>query len=247
MADGWAGPWIDVPSNCLAFFYVGAVAPSVKYLTLTFRQPRETRHPMQNFVSDSPAVDREEMLTWNILYEEGIEYVLFYVEGDLEPYRAAIDGIGSIPDYTLVPIDSRSFYAYVEQETRDTDRDFRSVFARRQLLVVPPVEYTGEGHMRFTLIGASADMQALLEEMPERITADVEEVGDYDRRHGTVAGGLTDRQFEAASVAADLGYYEVPREGSLADVAAALDCAESTASNLLRKAEASVMGRVVGE
>ncbi|WP_128476052.1 helix-turn-helix domain-containing protein [Halorussus pelagicus] len=219
----------------------------MKYLTLTLRQPRETRHPMQNFIADSPAVDREELLAWNILREEGVEYVLFYVEGEIDPYRAAMDEVESIPEYTLVPIDSRSFYAYVRQETRETDTDFRSVFARRQLLVVPPIEYTGGGHMRFTLVGAPDDLRTLLGDLPERIAADVEEVGDYDRRHGTVAAGLTDRQFEAASVAAEVGYYEVPREGSLADVAAELDCAESTASNLLRKAEASVMCRVVGE
>ncbi len=202
---------------------------------------------MQNFIADSSAVAREELLAWNILREEGVEYVLFYVEGDLDPYRAAMDEVATIPEYTLVPIDSRSFYAYVHQETRETDTDFRSVFARRELLVVPPVEYTGEGHMRFTLVGAPDDLRTLLDDLPERVAADVEEVGDYDRKHGTVAGGLTDRQFEAASVAADVGYYEVPREGSLADVAAELDCAESTASNLLRKAETSVMSRVVGE
>lgn len=219
----------------------------MKYLTLTLRQPRETRHPMQNFIADSSAVAREELLAWNILHEEGVEYVLFYVEGAVEPYREAIEDVESVPEFTLVPIDSRSFYLYARQETRDTDRDFRSVFARRQLLAVPPIEYTGEGHMRLTLVGASDDLRTLLEDLPERITADVEEVGDYDRRYATVAAGLTDRQFEAASVAADVGYYEVPREGSLADVAAELDCAESTASNLLRKAAASVMPRVVGQ
>ena len=74
----------------------------------------------------------------------------------------------------------------------------------------------------------------------------VEEVGDYDRRHATVASDVTDRQFEAVSAAVEVGYYAVPREAGLGDVAGELGCAESTASNLLRKAEASVMRRVVG-
>ena len=56
---------------------------------------------------------------------------------------------------------------------------------------------------------------------------------------------MTDRQLEAVATAVEIGYYAVPREAGLADVAAALGCAESTASNLLRKAEASVMGRLV--
>ena len=219
----------------------------MKYLTLTVRQPRETRHEMQNFIADSDAVEREELLSWNLLHGEDVEYALFYVEGDVDPYREAIDDVASVADYTLAPIDDESFYAYVRQETREADRRFRAAFARRHLLVVPPIEYTGEGHMRFTVIGESADLQGMVEDLPEGISANVEEIGEYDRRHGTVAGALTDRQFEAASVAGAMGYYEVPKESSLADVAAELECAESTASNLLRKAEARVMSKVVGD
>lgn len=202
---------------------------------------------MQNFIADSESVEREELLAWNLLHGEDVEYVLFYVEGDVEPYREVVADVESVASFTLVPIDDESFYAYVRQVTRDADRRFREAFADRHLLVVPPIEYTAEGHMRFTVVGESDDLQALLDDFPEGITATVEEVGDYDRRHGTVAGALTDRQFEAASVAAELGYYEVPKEATLADVAARLDCAESTASNLLRKAESKVMGRVVDE
>jgi len=219
----------------------------VKFLTLTLRQPRETRHPMQNFVADSEAVEREELRAWNLLHGEDVEYVLFYVDGEIGPYREAISEVESVGDYALTLVDESSFYAYVRQVTRDSDRRFRSAFAERHLLVVPPIEYTGEGHMRFTVVGEPDDLQALLGDLPEAITATVEEVGEYDRRHGTVASGLTDRQFEAVSVATELGYYEVPKAADLSDVADRLDCAESTASNLLRKAEASVMARVAGE
>lgn len=219
----------------------------MKYLTLTLRQPRETRHPMQNFVADSEAVEREELLAWNLLPGEDVEYVLFYVVGTIDSYREAISEVESVAAFTLVPIDAESFYAYVRQVTREADRRFRSAFAHRHLLVIPPIEYTGDGHMRFTAVGESADLQALVEDFPEGISATVEEVGEYDRRHGTVAGALTDRQFEAASVAAAAGYYEVPKAANLAAVADELDCAESTASTLLRTAEAKVMRRVVGE
>jgi predicted DNA binding protein len=42
-------------------------------------------------------------------------------------------------------------------------------------------------------------------------------------------------------VARELGYYDVPRRAELADVAAELDCTESTASVLLRKAERALV------
>jgi predicted DNA binding protein len=55
---------------------------------------------------------------------------------------------------------------------------------------------------------------------------------------------LTDRQREAVRAAVEAGYYAVPREASLADVAEAIGCAESTASEHLRRAEAAVMRRL---
>jgi predicted DNA binding protein len=51
---------------------------------------------------------------------------------------------------------------------------------------------------------------------------------DDDRR-------LTNRQREALDVALQAGYFEVPRESPLADVAEALDVDTSTASGLLRR------------
>ncbi|WP_370628387.1 helix-turn-helix domain-containing protein [Halorientalis salina] len=71
-------------------------------------------------------------------------------------------------------------------------------------------------------------------EAPERR----DQVGEYDRGLQLSESLLTDRQQEAVRAAIDHGYYEVPRSGSVEDVAAALDCAPSTASNHLRKAEA---------
>jgi predicted DNA binding protein len=76
--------------------------------------------------------------------------------------------------------------------------------------------------------------------------ATINEIGTYDRRGGTPAGTLTDRQLAAASTALHLGYYEVPREGTLNDVADELGCAESTASVLLRRAERDILTHVLG-
>lgn len=59
-------------------------------------------------------------------------------------------------------------------------------------------------------------------------------VGPYDRGVGRT---LTDRQREAVTAAWSAGYYEVPREAGIDEVAGRLDCAVSTASDLLRRAE----------
>lgn len=215
----------------------------MKYVQLHVDLPSELRHPMESFLRESSALDRGELIAWNLTADDA-EYALFFFEGDLDRYRDRIDRVASVRGYTLTPVDDGSFYAYVESAPREAGRRWRSAFARRNLVVVPPISYDVDG-MTMTVVGEPADLQSVLEALPEAIGATVEEVGEYDRRHGTIAAALTDRQFEAVATAVELGYYEVPRTGSLAEVAAALGCAPSTASAHLRKAERAVFGQLV--
>lgn len=65
------------------------------------------------------------------------------------------------------------------------------------------------------------------------------------------AGPLTDRQGEVLAAAVAAGYYETPREGTLADVAAAVDAGRGAVSETLRRAEGALArayldGRSVG-
>ena len=218
----------------------------MNYVDVRLRQPDGMLHPMQTFIREGEAVDREELRAWNVLRERDVEYALFYVEGDRDRYEAAIDGVDSVRWYDCTPVDEGAFHVYVCQETREADRDWRSAFAARNLLVVPPVAYDEEAAMRLTVVGASEDIQAMLDGLPPGIDVRVHEIGEFDEREPTLAGALTDRQSEAVRAAAALGYYEVPRSATLAEVAAELGCAESTASNHLRKAEAAVMTRLAG-
>ncbi len=217
----------------------------MKYLDLTLHQAERFRHPMEAFIRESDAVSREELVTFNISGSDDEEYLLFYVEGDIDRYDAAVSGVDSVREYQLTPVDDDSFYAYVVEETRDSFAAFRRPFDERNLVVVPPVVWPCDGTIRMTVVGDGEDLHDMVAEIPDAIDVDVERVGDYDRRHGTVAGDLTDRQYEAVRVAVETGYYGEPREAALADVAEALDCATSTAAAHLRKAEARVMARLV--
>jgi len=219
----------------------------VKYLDVTMRQPRWMLHPMQEFIRDGDAVQYEELQAWTgMASERAVEYVLFYVEADREPYEAALESVDSIRWYDLTPIDDEAFYVYICQETRDEDISWRQAFADLNVAPVPPVAYDSDASFHMTLVGTGGDLQSLLSDLPDDIEVTVEAIGEYDRRHAPVVGDLTDRQLEAVEVAADLGFYEVPREAGVADVATALSCADSTASTLLQEAEARVMRRLVG-
>jgi predicted DNA binding protein len=58
---------------------------------------------------------------------------------------------------------------------------------------------------------------------------------------------VSERQREALAAAWDAGYYAVPREGDIEAVAAELDCATSTASDLLRRAERQIVAASLDE
>lgn len=219
---------------------------NVKFLDVTFRQPDEMLHPMQAFIRYEDVVRYEELRTWNLLPEEPFEYELFYVVApERDRYREQLDGVESVLEYDLTPIDDDSFYVYACQETRDDDRLFREAFAALELVVEPPIVYDAEAAMRMTLVGDGENLRTLLENVPEPIETGVHEIGEYDRREGAVAGALTDRQREAVAAAVECGYYEVPRTGSIEAVAGIMGCAPSTASNHLQKAESAVMTRLV--
>lgn len=216
----------------------------MRYLTATVRLPEWMLHPMQEFMCDSDAVDYEELLTWNFKRGTDTESELFYVVGDVERYRERIAGVDGIVEYTIERVDEGSFYVYAVQETRREDLTFRSAWGNLDLVVVPPLRFEGR-EITITLVGAVGELGDVFRRLPDGFDVDVEEVGQFDRRHGTLAGALTDRQYEAIEAATRLGYYRTPREASLAAVAEELDCAPSTASNHLQKAEAAVMRRIV--
>ena len=217
----------------------------MKYLDARLRLPDGLLHPMQAFIRHEDAVSYEEMRAWNVRSTEDLQYALYYVEADLDAYRAAVDGVETIVDYRLSRIDEGAAHLWVCEEIRPEDRELFSAFVDRHLIVVPPIRFDADATMAMTIVGDGGDIQGMLDALPAAVDVTVDEVGTYDRQSGTVAAGLTDRQLAAVGTAFELGYYEVPREVTLDEVAAELDCTRSTASVLLRRAERTVFARIL--
>ncbi|CCQ32242.1 bacterio-opsin activator HTH domain protein [Halorhabdus tiamatea SARL4B] len=57
--------------------------------------------------------------------------------------------------------------------------------------------------------------------------------------------GLTAQQHNALAVAYDEGYFEIPREATLEDLADELDTTTSALSELLRRGQRRLVGRTV--
>lgn len=217
----------------------------MKYLDVRIRLPDWMLHPMQKFIRYEDAVDYEEMLAWRVRPDEAIEYALYYVEADIESYREAVGEVETVLECRITPIDATSAHVWACEETRLETQAWREAFTGRQLIVVPPIRFDDEAAIEMTIVGDGGDIHDAIESVPPDVDVEVREIGTYDRRGGTLAGALTDRQLAAAETALRLGYYEVPRDATLADVADVLGCAESTASVLLRRAERGLLSRVL--
>lgn len=184
---------------------------------------------------------REELLSWHVDSESERVRFLSLIVGDPEKIRAAATDLAVVHRFELMPIDDDTFYAYAVMDTRAADETLLDVLDESSLVIVPPLVYTGRERIHVTVLGESDALSGLLARFPDDIGIEVQRVSDHQRRAETLAGRLTMRQFEAMETARELGYYDVPRSGSLAEVAAALECSESAASTLLRTVESKLV------
>lgn len=99
---------------------------------------------------------------------------------------------------------------------------------------VATLEVTGPRERLSTLVDGLVELGAPFEVM--RVTQELES-----------AGLLTDRQRELLEAAVDAGYYAVPRETTLTELAERLDVAQSTLSETLHRAESAIVVQFVAD
>jgi predicted DNA binding protein len=216
----------------------------MKYLELAVREPPTHRNPMHTFVMEHEGMELAQLWNWSAT-DGPIDVVLFRIVGPVEPYTDALEEVPFVAGYETARVDAESFFLYVEHETRDEDAAFREPFLEERVLTIPPIEYTADGEVRMDIIGRAEDVQAVVDGFPDEFGVRVDRIREYGRGVDAFASLLTDRQREAVSIAVDLGYYDVPRTSSLEAVAAELECAPSTASDHLQKAEARLARQVL--
>jgi predicted DNA binding protein len=193
---------------------------------------------MQQFLAEQGSIRRAYLRHWNF---SNPEYVtsLFQITGDVgegcDDYLAALSTVATIYEYDVTPVDDSSFYVYLHETARDHARRFRD------LLVVPPIEYGTNGEVIVEVAGDADDLQTIVAGFPEHLSVSVNRLGEYDAYRESSIAVLTECQREVLAVARDLGYYEIPRQASVREIADQLDCSKSTAADHLRKAEARLV------
>lgn len=212
---------------------------TVKHLRLTITPGKRTIHPMYDLVSGSEYVTSAKLVHWN-LRNVGHPALLFVITGNRERFEANLADLSHVRAYDLAPIDDDRFYVHFQPEPTDVIRGLFATLASRSIIVIPPITYRN-GSAVVGVVGSPTDLQKTLEDMPEGIRISVDAIGSYRSERDEPAATLSDRQREAVLAGLELGYYDTPRQATHEDVAEAMGCAPSTASEHLQKAEAKLI------
>lgn len=217
----------------------------MKYLHLSLQQRQSLRHPMHQFVVEHDGFEASRQLGSTIT--DGLHAALFHVDGwPPEPYEEALAELDSIREYALSTQSDETFSVYVQEEVSEYDLALIDGLGQPGLVSLFPIRYLADGSMRIRLVGPSATLQEAIDSIPGEISVDVHDIGSYDARRIGGVRDITDRQAAAVTAAVDCGYYEDPREGSVADVGNRIGCSPSTAAEHLRRAERTIMSGYVG-
>lgn len=216
-------------------------------VTLAVTFAPEALFPAHEFVCESRAVERELVLGGTV--DDGVETVLSHVAGDRAAYESALAGREGTVAVETSADDGDGFLAYVATRLDGTGRGLADAFWHETVVTLFPVEVRPDRTMRLRLVGAADAVWETVEALPAGVDAEVVRVRDGAAvdAAGRTRGRLTARQRDAVAAARAVGYYEVPREGGLVAVAGRLSCSTSTASALLRRAEARLVDAALDE
>jgi hypothetical protein len=190
---------------------------------------------MHSRLISTPDLDRATLLMWG---PTAAVTVLFRYDGEVPAVRRFLDGLDGVTAQSIASGPDGT-YAFLRQADYQFPDQLVSLVESASVIFLPPVTFLEGGTVTFQAAGAQADLASFYEGLTELGNASIERVHEFDQ--GPAPATLTDRQRSALQAAVEVGYYDVPRTGDVTDVAAMLDCARSTAGELLRKAEAAVV------
>ena len=198
-------------------------------------------NPIDEIFGESDAVSVEAIRYLNPVH--GNRYVeLLELRGDLELARALLEASPDAIEYDVAGEDDRGV-AYVQCRTVGLVGDLLTILRRREIVVDWPLTYVDAGDdrgLKLTIIGSSRAIQRAAADLPEGVSLSLRRLGNYDPDVDRGEPVLSDRQREVFEVAFREGYYEVPRETTQRELAAALGLATGTVGEHLQRIEANL-------
>lgn len=214
----------------------------MRYLTLTF--PRTPASETGDALVPGLHVERGTLLNMNYLHDETL-VELCRLEASRDSVVADLEAWDDAISYDVFDTDDGDVCVFVHSHPTPELAELLRIVERHRLIVEMPIELEAES-VTVRIAGGSAALHEAMDALPADAAADVriEQLGTYDPETHAARSALTDRQRTVLDAAVEVGYYATPRTATIEDVAAAAGCAESTASEHLRKIEARLLPRL---
>jgi predicted DNA binding protein len=217
----------------------------MRYFDFTVTPADGALHPVDGLIAETPSVERVSIMHFDLL-GDGTGVLLYRLVGDRPSLVSAVEDHEDVIAYDELDADGDQFHLYLHVAAGEPLSTVMDVAQKYALMIDTPIEFTGRGAVRMTVIGDHDLVGQAMDELPESISVAVDEVGTYTPDRRDMLSMLTDRQLEVFQKAVELGYYEIPRRTTHEEIADDLECAPSTVDEHLRKAESRVLRGLVG-
>ncbi|WP_232423918.1 helix-turn-helix domain-containing protein [Haladaptatus paucihalophilus] len=187
------------------------------------------------------SVTRESLHHFNVLID-GTVVLLYQLRGDLDHARTIFNESSDVFQYD-VP-DHGDGLVYLHCKLDDPLKSLLSNLQTAEVIIDMPIVFQRDGRLRITFIGEPELLRRVLDGTEELVDTELERTGRYQLESRRLRSLLTDRQREILIVAVEQGYYTVPRQASIREIADDVDLSVATVAEHLQKIEARVLSQV---
>ncbi|NHN49297.1 helix-turn-helix domain-containing protein [Halostella sp. JP-L12] len=174
-----------------------------------------------------------------LLEDEGTQSVP-QIEVETRLDETQLDEFDCVNDWELVSAGEGSYVYVIEVEALELPEEAAIDHADLIGMCDPTVVDRG---LLLSLVGSQETIRNVLRNFEEAgVVPELHRLGDYEGGEQTLEA-LTDRQLEVLQTAYELGFYAVPREATIDDVASALGIDGGTVSEHLQRAERNVLSQ----
>ncbi|QLG48980.1 helix-turn-helix domain-containing protein [Natrinema halophilum] len=211
----------------------------MKSMCIELQYTKETTPPIHDGICSSPDIDREVIVGGQAV--DGVETITSFVYGDPEAYEPLLLEHEPVLEYDMTRSED-GFFLYLRRELGSDGLSLLNALSQDTVVIVPPIEIRSDRTIRMTVVDHPTDLNGVVDDLSADVTFDIRWVSDEVTVTETA---VSDRQLAALQAAWDVGFYEVPRQAGIEAVADELECAVSTASELVRRGEANAVERVL--
>ncbi len=214
----------------------------MRYVKVSLIPTRGDIDPVGEQIEADPSLTRDSILHISRL-NDGTAVLLTQIRGRMDALEAILEDCEAVLSHNVSPLRDE-LQAYLHTEPTEAAAALLELEQEHEFVLDMPIEYGPDGGLKVAVIGEEETVRRAIEDVPDEIRVELEQLSDYDPELRELSSLLTDRQQEILDTAADLGYYEVPRQATHQDIADELGLSTTTVGEHLRKIEARMLSEV---